>query len=425
MLPERVQYLVAAYIDGELSPRQRRTVEALLRTSTEAQALAQQLRHDADLLRALPRQQLDGHFADRVFEHIHSHGVAAVRQRRTVAARWLARPWFSVAIAASVLVVISVSTVVHLKTSSPDNHQDLLASANRTNASISSSTQSANESTRTERYEQLSKEPEASSTPIAQKSEQTSPMHPNRQATEVPQPILLGTPALPRERLEVFKPQLSLILSLDNLNRRQLREELNKDAAFRVELFCTDHTRAFDRVQDAFKTSGVRLIVDQTAQARLKRGLATRYVVYSEDMVPDELTSLLAKLGEQKGNELKRRFDRVVLGRLSAQDHVELSGLLGVELAQLQPQRPKTPLSVDLRKPLSEGTADQVTQQLAGQGGKAGEMVKADRLALVLSQSPVRTTPSTSKEVKQFLGSRKDRRVGALQLYFVIHETGS
>ena len=54
MLPDRYRQLLTAFVDGELSARQRRQVARLLHRSPDARHLLRQLQEDAQQLRALP-----------------------------------------------------------------------------------------------------------------------------------------------------------------------------------------------------------------------------------------------------------------------------------------------------------------------------------------------------------------------------------
>src|SRR5919204_2198902 len=60
MLPDRHRELLTAYVDGELSSRQRRQFLRLLRRSPEARVLLRQMQLDAKALRDLPRPRLPG-----------------------------------------------------------------------------------------------------------------------------------------------------------------------------------------------------------------------------------------------------------------------------------------------------------------------------------------------------------------------------
>jgi len=58
MLPERITQLLTAYIDGELSTRQRKHVTKLLRKSREARKLLKEMQHDSLILQRLPRKKM-------------------------------------------------------------------------------------------------------------------------------------------------------------------------------------------------------------------------------------------------------------------------------------------------------------------------------------------------------------------------------
>jgi hypothetical protein len=111
---------------------------------------------------------------------------------------------------------------------------------------------------------------------------------------------------------------------------------------------------------------------------------------------------------------------------LTADDRKDLAALLGVDPLQSVPAKPKTPLGVDIRQPIANGTVAQVSQSLAGQGtprpepGKPVTVKPAERLALLLPYAPVRTKPAASKEIKQFLDSRKEGQPGTVQMLLVL-----
>jgi hypothetical protein len=249
----------------------------------------------------------------------------------------------------------------------------------------------------------------------------------------------VASPIPKLEMFEVVDPRVSLLLTFRELTQDRskwlrLQEEVAKEGACRVELFCRETARAFDRLNAAFLAQGVRPVVDQQAQARLTNRLKTNYVLYTEELTPEELVKILQRLGsEDPKAEANRKgdpqFENVWVNRLTPDDTQELAKLLGVEATQLQGPRPKGPLGVDIRKPLAETTVEQVVRTLTGQGTPSPEAAqslvkKSERLALVLAYNPVRAKAALSKEVKLFLDSRKDRRPGTLQLLLVLRGVG-
>jgi hypothetical protein len=237
----------------------------------------------------------------------------------------------------------------------------------------------------------------------------------------------------------MFQPRaanvaLPLVLKFGDLDGGKLREEFQKDSGFRLEMPCRESAVAFEHLRAAFKARGVGLLIDQVAQARLKQPrLRTNFVLYAEDLLPDELAAILHQVGgEDRKAAAKHKgeaqFDGFVVTHMGEDDRKELSKLLGVEPRQMQTPHPGAPLGLDPKKPLSEVTAEQVAQALSGQGSssrpEAGKpAAKApEHLALVLPYNPVGPRPG-SPEVKRFLDSRKPPRSGTVQVLLVLRET--
>lgn len=75
MLNERVTQLLTAYIDGELSSRQRRAVSRLLRKSPEARNLLQKMQQDSMILRHLPRKKMRADLSKTVLTTLDLRGI--------------------------------------------------------------------------------------------------------------------------------------------------------------------------------------------------------------------------------------------------------------------------------------------------------------------------------------------------------------
>src|SRR5262245_57267113 len=112
MLPEQDRELLTAYVDGELSTRQRKTVLRLLRRSTEARELLRQLQQDARELRELPRPRLNPDFSQRVLHNIGQRGLRPPRRPDRAAVPF----WTLVAAAASVLCAVGLGTFAFVVT---------------------------------------------------------------------------------------------------------------------------------------------------------------------------------------------------------------------------------------------------------------------------------------------------------------------
>jgi hypothetical protein len=229
---------------------------------------------------------------------------------------------------------------------------------------------------------------------------------------------------------------LPIVLKVRELDRETVRKnliaELRKDTDFRLELPCPNGSRALQRVRNAAKTMQLDLVIEKGAREWLKLQAPGSYAVYIEDLTPEELARFLQRVGAEDAKLVARKnkkpveaqFDWLVLTRMTPQNHKELSTLLGVDPTTTKPSE-KGSSGVDPRKPLSDTTARQVGQSLAGQGGtprpEAGKPTAkpSRRVALVLTYNPVRSSPG-SDEIKHFLESRKPPRPGTLHVFLVL-----
>src|SRR5260221_1179250 len=102
--------------------------------------------------------------------------------------------------------------------------------------------------------------------------------------------------------------------------------------------------------------------------------MKTNFVFLVEDLTPEELFLLLRNLSaEDKRADSKQKsevlFDKLLVDPMSEANYKQLAQLLGVDPRNVPGDKPKTPLGVDPKKPLSETTGNQVVQNLTGQGG--------------------------------------------------------
>jgi anti-sigma factor RsiW len=438
MLPDRLCQLLSAYVDGELTARQRRRVARVLDRSPEARAFLEQLERDAQRLRNLPRLQAPQDFAESVLAALGERPIVILPPRAVRGGPGRVPFWVGAAAAAVVLLAVGTASFLFFSTEDSEPGRAVVAVAGGP---------AVREKPPAERGPMpsvrpptaVAKEPEpelvAPPTAVAaDKSDRRPEVEPPAAPAAEGEAVL----ASPSPKMEMFKeiadPRLALVFKLRELDQDRLRqrllEELQKDAAYRVEVGCLASSRAFDRLQTQFKSHGIRLLIDQDAQERLKRRLLTNYVLYTENVTPEELTKVLQQLGlEDKQAEAKKRgdgqFERVVVNRLLPADHKELAKLLGVDLTQ-PAAKPKLPQGVDIRKSLADKTAEQVVQGLKGQGPprpEPGRAAAPERLAIVLAYNPVRPRPA-SKEVKQFLDARREPRAGTLQMLLVLRGTG-
>lgn len=449
MLSDHVRQLLTTYVDGEMPARQREAATRLLDLSAEARAFVRQLEADAAALRRLPRRELGPDFSKIILSAIGNRRPSGFQYRRFGQAP-VYPAWIGVAAAAAVLIVVGVGAGIYHFTfadrSRNDESKKLLTKSDQVVVAKSESTRPEHSTNTALDEDRKSGNPSAvenQSTPSS-----STPPH-AADITDTPviaekQPILeftadadIAVDASPTRRLEVFKEleqvKLALSLTLRELDQprvqERLRDKLKEDTAFQFDLSCPANAKGLDRLEAAFQTHGVKLLIDKAALTRWKKGLKTHYAFYSDDLTSEELTRILQALGaDDKKADPKQRFNKIIINHLTPANQKELCGLLGAHPRSMSAKAapPKGPLGVDPTQPLSKKTEEQVADALAGKGtprpapGKAPAPKAPDRLALVLSYNPVRAAPTSSKEIKEFLATRPGQRPGAVQVLLVL-----
>jgi len=418
MLPDRVYQLLTAAVDGELTDREQRAVNKLLRESVEAREFYEKLKGDAHALRNLPRAQLPPHFGTQLLQKLAPVYRANANETdgRNVFSRRLP-VWANLAAAAAVLLAISAGTY-------------LVMSQNEPERSVAKNNPTKPENPPTAKQPESPVIVQKSSDQNGKTAELLSNPRPeiiadNRESPKAVEPgsndALTAPPRPAYDQLfKVDPPKLPPILTVRELDqdasRQKLMELLKKSDGVHLDLFCKDTNRACERLQEAFR--GQRLLIDAVAQERLQRKLKTHYVFYCECLTAEEIYVILKALAiEEQKAEAKRegQFDKLVANPLSPNSVKTLSMLLGVDPKWLQskPGGAKR----DTSKPISDSTADSLSKSL--KSGSAS--LRTDKIVLVLPYNPIRPNPLASKEVLQFLDSvQKDRRPGRIPLLLVL-----
>jgi len=445
MLVDRYRQLLTAYVDGELSSRQRRHVVRLLHRSAEARQLLEQLQADARALRQLPSPPLPADLTGPVLQLIAERNLAPRQQRRIDKAasvnRWIG-PLASWAIAAAVLLSIGVASYFYFIASLDQPAKTVTAQTQPTRSGSTPASEDLEPAIA--QKQEAATEPQKPPTPkidrpavepakvVRKSDEKTKPS-----SADKPSPAPKKEAAL-ADRLETFHfdrvpDLLPVVVKLSDLDRQPARKhliaELSKDNAFRLELPCSNGTKVFDRVQNAARALRLGFIIDKQAQERLKLKWKISYAVYLENMTPEELTAFIHQIyvTDRKsagGKATEVQLDRLVLTHMNAATRKELSALLGVDPLATTPNATGSS-GADPRNDLTDATARQVGQSLAGQGGAprpaSGKPAAqpVENIALVLAYNPVRPSPG-SEEIKHFLDSRKPARPGTIRVLLVL-----
>jgi hypothetical protein len=398
MLPDALRLLISAYSSGDLAPRRRAAAERLLRHSREARLLLRELRRNRRLLKRLATPALPKDFADRI--------LAALPEPPIIAPRPVARPrnnrWSVAArLTAAAAVLLAVAASSYVLTNPEGEPQGSAASAMLPRGPLPESDPSAFPDPDGERGNGLSaaNPPPAPDRAVVKATRTPSKpkKKPPTKKNSTPEP-LGNVPFAATKLVQVTPPRLPMSVSARELasddTRRKVQRELGKADSQHVDLFCRDTARAFERLQNAIKSHGVRVIVDAVAQESVKRKLRGQYVVYCDDLTAADWAKVLQQVGASDRRAEDARagdgaFDHVVVVPFDTADQKELATVFGSDLSL--PPRPAV--------------------------GK-----KDVKSAVAAAVSPWRT-PSSSREVREYVDGHRDRPANAVAVVLVLRPT--
>jgi hypothetical protein len=439
MLSTHYQELLTAYVDGELTPRQRRLVLRLLRRSGEARTLLRQLQEDARRLRLAPAHSIPVDLSGPILETIVRRKLAPAPAPRVRLHRSFP-VWTGAAAAAAVLLVVGIGAFL---ASSGDGDRAGQGSAQK-GVQPGEGTQAGpgeNDVARAPRPA-VAPDQEKPRGPAQNEPEDKRPSEQidrdNDTAPKVQPPRDPSEPVLASgqdeaagrfERVELALPAFYKLHELDQARPAgALRGQLGNGSAFRVELPCKDATRAFGHLRAALAGRKIGLVIDPVAAGRLRKpGFKHDFALFLENVAPQELADILARIGVADRTPLagkkspEPRFEgAVIVKEMSRWDRQELKALLGVDPLTVRPALKTPSTTIDIRRPLTETTEAAVNAALEGKG--VPRPTGADNVAVLLPLAPTRVP---SIELKRFLEGRKSPRPGTVQAFVVLRNVGS
>jgi len=427
MNPANPRELLTAAVDGELTPTERKAAERLLRESESARALFARLKQDAARFRNLPKMSAPPDLADAVMGEIRDRGLAPIplppSRNPTPRFNWpmMLPVWVS---AAAVLIIISVGSFLYFSAS---HNYFAQQRASTTKAGDQSADPGSGPVEKGPTPKVLPTESGRSGDSVAEKPREIAPQL-GPTPREVEDTRLFGRPwDVPEiQSIDLDKIRVSHFFTLRELPGdedagKKLLAELKKDELIRLDLFCKSTANALDLVLAGLRSKGIAAATDAFAQERLRKKQSTELVIFTEAFTPDEVAALLTALGadDKKANGAGE-FDTLVVAPFLPADLNQLTRLLG--LPAVTPKPPKGKAGVDIRKPLPEGTANQVAQTLTKMGGGTSppSAAKDSKVAVVVAYAPMNPAPAASKEIKQFLDRRGERKADAKPLMLVL-----
>jgi hypothetical protein len=314
MLAERYYQLLTAYVDGELSARQRKAVQRLLRKSSEARVLLRQLQGDADAVRRLPRPRVDPDFPQRVVGTISERGLRPARQSAAGVQPRRSFPWLGWAAAAVVLVSVSGlsylvypllvkkehrETPVAVKPQGPAKaadqgprdlgpqpdpiSKDMLAKGPKKDTDTGSRSGSENRSD-------------------DKHSPRDSRKGPGDSHSKNDPDTVTAPPKGDGDRLKIALPRLSVMAELRDFEEKETRAkllaQLQKGKAHYLMLFCPNTAGTLEQLRGVLAQSGMALLIDQDVQNRIQRRAKPNLTLYAENVTPNEVVNLFQQLAK-------------------------------------------------------------------------------------------------------------------------------
>ncbi len=403
-----LRHLLTAAVDGALTPAERKEAQHLVRESAEARALYLQLKRDSERLRALRRHVAPPDLAAVVLDAIRDRKPTPLPPTRTRPGRWAG--WMTVATAAAIMLAFAAGSFLLL---APDRQR----AYDRINTEVVGPTLPAPRFT-----------PEVGPMPRSVSGESMAIAHPATKMPELGPPPRevdprLASPEHP-ETPEIRGPQLDAIRHSTLFNLRELPGndaeqarllgDVKNDELIRLDLFTATLPQGTELALSALKARGLDVFIDAHAQDRRQKSASTEFVVFTEALTPAELVQFLTALGAEDRRWPSPVFDTLVVAPFLSKDLTQLSALLGLPAVAKE--------KVDIRKPLPEGTAQQVADALTRMSGSGSSAAapKTNKVAVMVAYTSANPSPKDSKEVRQFLARRGDRKADAKPLMLVL-----
>jgi len=409
MLTDQQRHLIAAAVDGCLSPSEQLGFRGLLAESRDALTLFRTLQSQSARLAALPKFTLPHARTETILQALAQAAppTAPLATPRVAARR--SPTWLPYTVAASTLLAVAAASFWFAQ----DTPRGPLAQQPPARTATAAPPQLAAVSITATLDAELPA-PREVTPPLLARAE---PVAPDELA---PEPRPKGTADLvgsgtfqQRANLAAIEVRLPILTAASKLDQADIRvltlAEVNASGAVRLDLFSRDTPRAAQVLLSALKAVGVTAAVDGLTGERLKKPLPIAYAVYTESLTPDDFTKLLdlvAVANREAGKDAP--FGTAHLAAAGAPEVRDVKELLGFEPAFLKRSAPPTAVSA--------ATADRLTQAL----------VKPAKSGVVVTFGPpaARTPPASSPEIRGYAANRGERKSGTTPVLIVVRPAG-
>ena len=375
MLSEPVLELLTAFVDGELSQRQRKAVMRVLERSSEARGMLRQMQENAHKLKKLPRHKVEPSLVEQVLQAIAEQKSQPKQPSKSRAGRRAWMPYLAATMAASLLMGVIGFAYWKAMIEPIDPLKD-----------------------DSDKFVKVVPETKPEPKPSVE-SPPKKKKHPLLDG--IVEGVALGVGAKPAEQVFV-----ALFRDLRNEGKGiatgQFTQELNSDAnratVVQLDISVKNNGSALKYLGEVLRARNIKLVTDPAVGKTLadKNQAKVEYLVYAENLTTDDVTKLMSELGQPMNvginNQKKAEspYQKVTVTPIAKNDKQNLARLLGVEPSVIEPKNVK-----DVKPD-----------------------PKRERSAVLLPNS---AGAAPSVEVRQFVKGRQPQP-GTLQILIRIHQ---
>jgi hypothetical protein len=320
MLPDHVLELLTAFVDGELSQRQRKAVMRLLGKSSEAREVLKQLQENAHALKQLPYHKVEPSLVEEVLKAI------AEEQALPKPSAPRRRPWLPY-VAASLAAGLMIGLIGVLYWSTVNAPQPFVTK--------DSSGIAKNDDKKVEPL------------PI--------PNPPRRQEDPRLAALTQGTFngfATPYVAPKPYEAKFGDLVKGESKAASEFTHILNvnRNKSVRLEVTVNNSEIAVTRLREVLNYREIKLVTDPAVSKALKGKAPAKmeFLVYAENITPDELTKLMRELGHQyvvglgtNQKMVNSPYQKVAVAPSETEDRQKVAKLLGVE--SIEPKSKEKP----------------------------------------------------------------------------------
>ena len=369
MLTDQVLEFLTAFVDGELSQRQRKAVMRVLERSSEARDMLRQMQENAHKLKKLPRRKVEPSLAAQVLQAIAEQKAMPKQPTKSKSARRAWMPYLAATLAASLL--IGVIGIAYWKAMVEPN--DPLKDGSDKFAKV------------VPEYQPAPKPPVE--IPLKKKK------HPLLDSMIENTAAAVGT--TPPE--QVFTAKFDDLRDAKGSTVGRLASELDSArTAVHVDVTVKNNVAALDRLRMVLKEQKIKIVADPgvTKPVTDKKQAKVEYLVFAENVTPDEVAKLMSELGQEfvvsqgmNQKTVQSAYKKLAVKPIGQEDKQQLAKLLGVDPGTMERQDVKP-------------------------------AAKRNSVAVLL---PTSSAAAPSAEVRQFVASRQPQP-GTLQVLIRIHQ---